>query len=98
MTEGQMLTPPGWIKDLPKAERQAETTKFWLRIAALYATPKGSLRQLSIKLGLHPMTIATYTSRGEPIPPETCIKIEKLLGVDLFPRDKLNPEHFVKGK
>lgn len=89
---------PTWVEKAPKEQRQQLAVRFRLMLAALYATEAGSLRQFSEMLGLNPSTLATYAGGRESIPPATCVKIEKLLGVDLFPRHLLNPEHFESGR
>lgn len=82
---------PKWARD------RYNRSHFLLRLAALYATPAGTVRQLSIALDLNPSTLSEYLSRDEPITPELAIKIEKLLGANLFPRSLLRPDHFKSG-
>ena len=89
---------PAWVQKAPKAERSRMAAKFRLLVAALYANEKGSLRQLSLALDLNPSTLATYVSGRESVPPATCIKLERHLGADLFPREFFNPEHFRTGR
>jgi len=66
---------------------------FACRLAALYHNPKGSLGTLSEAIGGSRSLLHMALSAGGPTP-ETCIKLEQLLGRDLFPREFFRPDIF----
>lgn len=81
---------PAFLDDLKKSapdEYDGIRTRFLLRLAALYHSPFGQLKTLSVDLGYHENTLAGITS----ISPELAVKLEEALGADLFPREMLNP-------
>jgi hypothetical protein len=89
---------PRWVEKAPAAEKSAARQRFLLHLAAVYASPSGSLRELSGLLGYNPATLSVYVTRPEPIPPKVAIGLENLLGVNVFPRTLTRPDHFTNGK
>jgi hypothetical protein len=81
---------PAYIESLPEAEREAATCRFLVRQAALYYSPSGALRPLSIALGFNPNTLSNL----DAISPRTAVRLEELLGKDLFPRHLFCPGVF----
>lgn len=83
---------PEWLSRVPADELYGERSRFLLRLAALFATPRMSLYGLSEVCGLHPQTIPNYAARRSLIPARVAIRLEKLLGRDRFPASFLAPE------
>jgi lambda repressor-like predicted transcriptional regulator len=86
---------PKYIDGLPVKARGIARIKFLVRLAALYATPGGTLRDLSKKLGLHPNTLGTMLSvnrDAEMMPARIAKGIEQLVGREIVPRELLNAE------
>jgi hypothetical protein len=79
---------PAWVTPEQRPE-------FVLRLAACYYTMGGSLGDLSEALeGSRPMLHMALKSKGG-LSAQTCIKLEELLGRDLFPRECFRPDIFV---
>lgn len=56
---------PQWIEDLPDEEdQQRARLRFSVWVAALYATPEGTLSALARVVGLNPRALSTYTCPG----------------------------------
>jgi hypothetical protein len=84
---------PVWISRLPKTERKIATQRFYLRLAALYWSESGTLRELSRGCGYAQNSFAALAGR-EQLSPETAVRVEGLLGRKLFPRERLCPRIF----
>lgn len=82
---------PAWLADVPVDERDSCRLKFYVALAALYANPDGSPIQFSKALGLSDTALSAIKSRGK-IAPETALKIEHMLGRDLFPWQMFLPD------
>lgn len=85
---------PKWLEEVPEERQLIETTRFYLRIAALYVDPEGRLSALSLACGLAESTLATVSKRVEKLSPETAILIERTVGRDLMPRELFRPDLF----
>lgn len=87
---------PAWIQGLEGDERKRAEVRFMLRLAALYATPEGSIPALSLKMNLSRNTIHSaycVATRAAAYPSVGVIKgIEELIGKDVIPREAFNPE------
>lgn len=82
---------PHWLTDVRESDRDAERTRFFLRLAALYASKEGHMTQLSSMVGLAPSTLGQFASRPEiKVSPATAKSIEKVTG-GVVPRQELNP-------
>lgn len=80
---------PNWVQKTTFEIR----SMFLFKVAAVYASPKMTFRELSILCSLHPHTISTLARRGV-MPPPTAIQVEKVCGPRILPRQLLNPGHF----
>lgn len=79
---------PAWVAP-------EERTEFALRLAASYLKMGGSLGDLSEALGgTRPMLHVALKSKGG-VNANTCIKLEEVLGRELFPREFFRPDIFV---
>lgn len=87
---------PAWIEALKGDERKRAEVRFMLRLAALYATPDGSIPSMSLKMGLSRNTVHSaycVATRAAAYPSVPVIKgIEELIGKDVIPRAAFNPE------
>lgn len=81
---------PVWINRLPKSQRKAAKQRFLLKLAALYASEAGTLRELSRACGYSDNSFASLACR-DTLSPETANRIEGLLGRQLFARERLCP-------
>lgn len=90
------VTFPRWIEELPDSEKTVARTRFLCRLAALHASPEGRLTTLSTMLGLHENSLATLIRQPNGLTPEMAVKLEELLGVDMFPRELLRPDLFAR--
>jgi hypothetical protein len=92
----QNVRLPKWMDDLPEAEKKAAIQHFYIRLAALYATPQGLVTGLSTLVGRHANYLSNLRvpSHGSLIRPREAVAIEKVCGRDLFPREMLCPEVF----
>lgn len=81
---------PSYMGGLSPEEAEICRARFLIRIAALYDNPLGQLSVLSEKLGLHRGSLAQLNQ----ISPQLAIKIETLLGADIFPRTLMRPDIF----
>lgn len=80
---------------IPARVKPGQRDEFAVRLAAFYHNKNGSLGALSVALGgsaslLHMQLKATGT-----VNVQTAIKLEELLGRDLFPREFFRPDIFV---
>lgn len=81
---------PNYIDELPEDQQGIARCRFLVRLSALYYSPEGKLNKLSKALDLHENSLATTDS----ISAEMAIKLETLLGRDLFPRELFRPDLF----
>lgn len=85
---------PTWIDRLPAKERQRERMKFVLRVAAVLATPEGSITALSKRIGMHRNSLNAMLSQGtldNGLPVNVVKAIESVIGVGVIPREVMNP-------
>lgn len=80
---------PAWITALPKEQREVARVRFYLNLAATFASEGGTLTALSKLIGLADTALNTARNRGR-VSPETAIQIEQTLGRDNFPRELFN--------
>jgi hypothetical protein len=83
---------PTWLRKNDAVGR----TSFLFRAAALYGTEKGTLRALSLALGMHSHSVSAI-ARRKIISAETACKLESLCGKTVLPRSLLNPSVFGLG-
>lgn len=88
MSPKNTFSLPEWVKPEDRQE-------FVVRLAALYHNRTGSLRELSEALGASGSLLHMSIKQPGGVRAETCLKIEKLLGRDCFPREFLRPDLFV---
>lgn len=84
------ITPwplPQWLVDNPD---HSEAVRYYLRLAVA-CTPSGSPRELAKVLGVSANAIHIAKSRGR-CSPHLAVRLEKMFGRGLFPRELLNPE------
>jgi dsRNA-specific ribonuclease len=53
------MTPPAWVK---QADSDRARLNFLVRLAALYASPKGTLSELAKMCGYNPRAMSTYAA------------------------------------
>jgi hypothetical protein len=85
---------PAWHEELPEAEQGKSALRHHLNLAAIYATREGTATALSHALGMGDTAILQAKVRGK-ISGEMAVKIESLLGRDLFPRELFRPDLFI---
>lgn len=85
---------PAWHDEMPEAERAAAVLRHLLNLAAIYATREGTATALSKALGVGDTAILQAKVRGK-ISGEMAVKLEALLGRELFPRELFRPDLFV---
>lgn len=93
--EGINIAFPAWIDHLPKKDQARARVKFLLRLAAVLATPEGSISVLSHRIGLHRNSLNSMIAQGTldaGIPVNVIKAIEQTIGVGVIPRSVLNPE------
>lgn len=90
------LPLPAWLNRLPKKQREVAKQRFLLKLAALYYSESGHLRDLSLACGYAERSFAVLACRGK-MSPETAKRIEALLGGPAFARERLCPHVFERG-
>jgi len=93
--EGINIAFPAWIERLPKKNQARARAKFLLRLAAVLATPEGSITTLSHRIGLHRNSLNAMLAQGtmdSGIPVNIIKAIEQTIGSGVIPRAVLNPE------
>lgn len=56
---------PSWLDTIrDEDERERARLRFFVRLAAFYASPEGTLTRLSTLIGFNPRVLSTYTCRG----------------------------------
>lgn len=91
---------PPWITALDEQNREVQSRIFYIKFAALCASPSGTLPKLSLRLGRNPNFLAHVIAPGrKPAPAllsyEDAIRIETMLGRDILPREFLRPDIFL---
>lgn len=87
MSKSFPMRVPKWVKP---EQRQ----RFAVRVAALYYSEDGGLATLSKALGYSSSTLhMALGSKG--LNADHCIKLETLLGRELFPREFFRPDIFI---
>lgn len=87
MSRREMMPVPDWVGP---EQRQS----FVVRLAALYHNSTGSLGVLSEALG-GSKTMLHMALKQNGLNANHCIKLEELLGRDLFPREFFRPDIFL---
>ena len=83
-----MIKLPKWLEDMPPGiHRNAETNRFYIRLASLYATRCGRLYALSELIGVGYDALKSQASSVVRASPKTKEGIRKLLGDDFVPPD-----------
>ncbi len=86
---------PAWIAACPYSEREGARLRFYIALAGLYANPQGSLTKMSTEMGLNTHAVANARSR-QVMGSDMAVRIEKLLGRELFPWEMFLPELVLK--
>lgn len=88
---------PSWLDTIRDAdERERARLRFYVRLAAFYASPEGTLTRLSTLIGLNPRVLSTYTCRGagrRRVSARVARAIEKASG-GVVDKARLCPEAF----
>jgi hypothetical protein len=87
MSKQLPMRVPDWV-----APEQYQ--RFAVRLAALYYCEDGGLGALSTALG-YSTTALHMALSGKGLNADHCIKLENLLGRDLFPREFFRPDIFI---
>jgi hypothetical protein len=87
-----MSKPP--IMRVPEWVTPENYQRFALRLAALYYNENGRVHDLSLGIGLSQSALHMALSY-KGLNADHCIKLEKLLGRDLFPREFFAPNIFI---
>lgn len=88
------ITFPTWLGMLPAKDQARARAKFLLKVAAVMATPQGSIPALSERIGMHRNSLTAMLSQGtldSGIPVNILKAIEKVIGVGAIPREVMNP-------
>jgi hypothetical protein len=86
----ERVLPRHVVEIIDETERRAAETRFLLKLAALYASPGASVSTLAESCGYHPKSFAAFQN----ISPELALKLEGVLGRELFPREFFRPDLF----
>lgn|GEM_PF-2920853 len=80
---------PPWLEDksFTDAEREALLKRFRLRLAALYATPSGTLGALGLALGCNQTFLTVESNSDKPLPRYKALAVRGLVGPEVFPLD-----------
>jgi len=88
---------PVWLANLPESEKAVARTRLLIGLAGLYASQTGTIAALSSSMGMHYSQLGAIRSIGR-ISPEVSIRLENMLGRELFPRETFRPDIFsIKG-
>lgn len=82
---------PQYCEDMDVEGASVRRARFMIRLAALYYSPSGQLKELATALGMHPSALSSY----DEVSPSLAIRIEELLGRERFPRETLRPDLFL---
>ncbi len=88
--------PPTWVTKGPKGTLRNRLLRFRLRLAALYASPSGSMAELSRRVGLGDRTLASFAGPNSGkirVGAATARAVEAACG-GVVTRNQLNPEAF----
>jgi hypothetical protein len=91
------LPMPDWLNRVPRNRRLRARVRFLLRLAALYASERGTLTDLSQKCGFHPHSLSCTASARDRISPEAARLIESEVGRQFVTREMLAPEVYGDG-
>lgn len=83
---------PAWLNDVAMPDQA--NRRFILRLAALYHNEKGSLQELSRALDYSDNALHQAAVQNQGVTPECAIRLEGLLGRELFPRELFRPDIF----
>ncbi len=92
--QGRVSTMKPPMMRVPEWVQPEQYQMFACRLAAVYHNPTGSLGKLSLELGGSVALLHTAV-KANNLTPATCIKLEELLGRDLFPREFFRPDIFL---
>lgn len=87
MSKDNFMPVPVWVAP----DRRDE---FVLRLAAIYHNPTGSIRLLSKAIGLSGSGLH-MALKAKGLNADHCIKLENVLGRELFPREFFRPDIFI---
>lgn len=85
---------PLWLYQADNADKGTEARLFYIRLAALYATPTGSLPALSKAIGRSENFLTSLCAHKRRLPVRDAIRIESLVGRHVVTRQMLCPEVF----
>ena len=93
--ENQQLPEPEWLGRITDpAERDQARVRFYVALAAVYATEQCNVKGLAEAIGCTPNALSVAKSRGV-ITPEMAIAIEREVGRPRFARELFRPDLFV---
>lgn len=93
MSAAPLWKEPLWLNELPVSERAGALLSYHLGIAALHASPNGTMKELA-DLIKWPESGFSQAKRRGSISPRIAIRIENELGRNVMPRELLCPEFF----
>ncbi len=85
---------PSWLDSVPEEEKAAARIKWLLSLAALYSSESGTATALAEQLEIGNTAILQAKARGK-ISGELAVRLETLLGRELFPRELFRPDLFL---
>jgi hypothetical protein len=87
----QKVFPAHVLEITDESERRKAETRFILKLAALYYSPRGGVAPLAESCGYHDKAFSSL----ENITAELAVKLERHLGRELFPREFFRPDLFL---
>jgi hypothetical protein len=87
---------PQWVSEATSAQDALQRRGAMLiRMCAAWASPGGSVSDLSRAIGYGPNTLHHYCQGGRLVTPEIAIKLEGCFGRRVIRREDLRPDHFL---
>lgn len=81
-----MVLLPPWLENMPDGiEKNASINRFYIRLAALYATEEGTIADLAFLIGVNYNALKSQTLSICPASKRTKEGIRMLLGDDFVP-------------
>ncbi len=94
MSSTNQWPTPFWHESVPEKDRDAAKLRLLLSLAAIYASESGTATAFAQALGVGDTAILQAKARGR-ISGELAVRIETLLGRELFPRELFRPDLFL---
>jgi hypothetical protein len=84
----EMVSLPPWLKQMPPGRAKDEhLNRFYIRLAALYASERGTLFELAVLIDVNYDTLKSQTQSKCRASRDTKNGIRRLLGDDFVPPD-----------